>query len=125
MPRASKMASVRPPAMPPKEAERLSDLYDYGILDTPAEHIFDEIAALAASICGTPYAAVTLIDRDRQWFKAVHGLSGTQTTRDESVCGHAIVEGELSEVGDLQGDQRFDDNPFLNGAPKLRFYSGT
>jgi PAS domain S-box-containing protein len=116
---------MRAPPIPANEAERLADLYDYGLLDTPAEQVFDEIAALAASICGTPYAAITLIDRDRQWFKAVHGLRATQTARDESVCGHAILERELFEIGDLQSDERFADNPFLNGDPKLRFYSGT
>jgi PAS domain S-box-containing protein len=116
---------MRAPPIPANEAERLADLYDYGLLDTPAEKVFDEIAALAASICGTPYAAVTLIDRDRQWFKAVHGLRATQTPRDESVCGHAILERELFEIGDLRSDQRFADNPLLNGDPKLRFYSGT
>ena len=116
---------MRAPSIPANEAERLADLYEYGLLDTPAEKVFDEIATLAAGICGTPYAAITLIDRDRQWFKAVHGLHATQTPRNQSVCGHAILEPELFEIGDLHGDQRFADNPLLNGDPQLRFYSGT
>ena len=66
---------MQAPAPHPAESQRLEDLYDYGILDTAAERVFDEIAELAAAICGTRYAAITLIDRDRQWFKARYGLS--------------------------------------------------
>jgi PAS domain S-box-containing protein len=116
---------MRAPPIPANESERLSDLYDYGLLDTPAERVFDEIAELAATICGTPFAAVTLVDRERQWFKAVHGLPFTQTPRDQSVCGHAIVERELFEVSDLDADERFAGNPILGGEPRLRFYGGT
>lgn len=113
--------------MPPNESERLSDLHDYGILDTPAELVFDEIAELAATICGTPYAAVTLIDHERQWFKAVYGLDlqGRQTAREQSVCGHAILHRDLFEVPDLRRDQRFTGNAVLDGPPELRFYGGT
>jgi PAS domain S-box-containing protein len=116
---------MRAPPIPANEAERLVDLYDYGLLDTPAETVFDEIAELAASICGTPYAAVTLVDRGRQWFKAVHGLPFRETPRDHSVCGHAILERDLFEVRDLDADERFTGNPVLSGDPHLRFYGGT
>lgn len=116
---------MRKPDIPADEEARLRDLHHYEILDTPSERVFDEIAQLAATICGTPYAAITLIDRERQWFKAVHGLEIKETSRDESVCGHAILEREFFEVPDLQQDERFVDNPQLNGAVKFRFYGGS
>lgn len=83
---------MRAPSLPPNELQRLADLYEYGILDTAAEKIFDEVAELAAEICGTRFAGITLIDKDRQWFKAQFGLSLGETSRDVSVCGHAILE---------------------------------
>ncbi len=116
---------MKAPAIPDNEAQRLADLYEYGILDTPAEKIFDEVAELAATICGTEIGAVTLVDRDRQWFKAEHGIRLGQTTRDESVCGHAILETELFEVRDTQEDERFVGNPVLSGNPAIRFYGGS
>lgn len=119
------MDGMRAPAIPATEADRLADLHDYGILDTPAEKVFDEIAALAATICGTPYALISLIDRDRQWFKAAYGLGRGETTRDESICGHAILERELFEIPDTRADPRFFDNPLLNDILRVRFYGGT
>lgn len=116
---------MQAPAYPTHEEERLADLYDYGILDTPAERIFDEIAELAAAICGTRIGAVTLIDRDRQWFMARHGIELAQTTRDESICGHAILQSDVFEVPDTREDIRFADNPVLNGNPAIRFYGGS
>lgn len=113
------------PVIPDNEADRLADLYDYGILDTPAEKVFDEIAALAATICGTPYALISLIDRDRQWFKAGYGLDRGETSRDQSICGHAILERELFEIPDTRADPRFFDNPLLNDILRVRFYGGT
>jgi PAS domain S-box-containing protein len=116
---------MKAPAVPADEAQRLADLYDYGILDTPAEKIFDEVAQLAATICGTEIGAVTLIDRDRQWFKAQHGRYFGQTSRDESICGHAILHEELFEVPDTRADERFAGNPLLEHAPGIRFYGGS
>ncbi len=116
---------MRAPPLPRNEAERLADLYDYGILDTPAEKIFDEIAALAATICGTPFAAVTLVDRDRQWFKSEFGLNFKHSPREQSICGHAILEDELFEVRDTHADERFTNNPLLGGNPVIRFYGGS
>ncbi len=112
------------PSLPPNEAERLADLHDYGVLDTPAEKIFNEIAELAATICGSRYAAVTLIDRDRQWFKAEYGSNLVQTTRAESICGHAILERGVFEVPDTELDERFIGNPVLQNA-NIRFYTGS
>jgi PAS domain S-box-containing protein len=116
---------MKAPALPANEAERLADLHSYGILDTPAERVFDEVAELAATICGTEFAAVTLIDRDRQWFKSEFGLGLTQTSRDESICGHAILERDVFEVPDTSQDERFIDNPLLESAPGIRFYGGS
>lgn len=115
---------MRAPSLPPNEADRLADLHDFGVLDTPSEKLFNEFAELAAAICGTQYAAVTLIDRDRQWFKAEYGLAVGQTTRDESVCGHAILEHEVFEVPDTERDERFANNPVLTNAG-IRFYCGS
>lgn len=116
---------MRVPGIPVNEAERLYDLVEYGILDTAAEKVFDEIAELAAVICGTRFAAVTLVDRDRQWFKAEFGLSLGQTNRDISICGHAIMEKDVFEVPNIAQDERFFDNPVLNGLPKIRYYAGS
>jgi PAS domain S-box-containing protein len=116
---------MKAPGLPQNETQRLADLYEYGILDTPAERVFDEVAALAATICGTEFAAITLIDSDRQWFKAQHGLHFSQTSRDESICGHAILEQDVFIVPDTAADSRFADNPLLRGSPEVRFYAGT
>lgn len=116
---------MKAPSVPENEADRLADLYEFGILDTPAERVLDEIAALAAIVCGTKHAAVSLIDRDRQWFKATHNLALKQTTREESICGHAILEREIFEVPDVKADPRFADNPILDDpAAPVRFYGG-
>lgn len=116
---------MRAPPLPSNEAQRLDDLHEYGILDTGSERIFDEIAELASAICGTPYAAVSLIDRDRQWFKAAYGMSARQLPREDGVCGHAILARELFEVQDTDKDERFSNNPALSGSPKIRFYGGS
>ena len=116
---------MKKPSIPIDEFERLADLYDYGILDTPAEKIFDEIAELAATICGTQFGAVTLIDRDRQWFKSQHGRFFGQTTRDVSICGHAILDDKLFEVYDTRADERFAKNDLLEAEPGVRFYAGS
>ena len=115
-------AYVIAPPLAENESERLADLQAYDILDTPAEAVFDEIAELAAAICGTAYAAITFIDRDRQWLFAKHRLDGEFTTRDESICGHAIAAQGFFEVPDISRDERFHDNPAL---AQFRFYGGS
>jgi PAS domain S-box-containing protein len=116
---------MRTPDIPDIEAERLADLFDYEILDTASELVFDEIAQLAATISGMPYALITLVDRGRQWMKAEYGLAMGQTARDNSICAHAILEREFFEVPDLKKDDRFADNPILDGTPQIRFYGGS
>ena len=116
---------MKPADIPANEEERLASLRDYQILDTKPERIFDDITQLAASICGVPTALISLIDRDRQWFKSQKGLDGVkETSRDIAFCSHAILDTELMEVPDATQDSRFKDNPLVLGDPKIRFYAG-
>jgi len=111
-----------PPAA--NERERLEALRRYRILDTLPEPDFDDLALLAARICGTPTALITLVDADRQWFKAKVGLDATQTSRDVAFCAHAILHSDLVVVPDATADQRFATNPLVTGPPHIRFYAG-
>ena len=106
------------------EAERLEGLRAYDILDTPPEAAFDDIAALAARLCEAPVALVSLVDRDRQWFKARIGLDVAETPRPRSFCDHAIHGDDLMVVTDATLDPRFLDNPLVTGEPGIRFYAG-
>lgn len=110
--------------VPKDEAERLRILYQYEILDSVAERSFDELTALASAICATPIATITLIDKERQWFKSAVGLPGRETARDVSFCAHAIGGSEFFQVTDAALDERFADNPFVTGDPGIRFYAG-
>ncbi|AMJ55802.1 MULTISPECIES: sensor domain-containing diguanylate cyclase [Stenotrophomonas] len=113
------------PALPVNEAERLAALQRYRVLDTAREQEFDDLVTIARTICGTPMGAVTLIDRDRQWFKSLQGLDGEQTPRDEAFCAHTILKPEeLMVVADARQDQRFSANPLVLGDPHIRFYAG-
>ena len=106
------------------EEERLAVLHAYGILDTPAERTFDDIAALAAEICNAPIALVSLVDDDRQWFKARVGLDASQTSREVSFCAHAMREPDTMVVPDATLDPRFRENPLVTDEPRIRFYAG-
>jgi PAS domain S-box-containing protein len=110
---------------PDRERERLQALRDADILDTPPEADFDALTRIAAAICGTPIALVSLLDADRQWYKSRVGLAETQTSREDSFCAHAILEPDLMEVPDAQADPRFADNPHVIGRPHVRFYAAT
>jgi PAS domain S-box-containing protein len=115
---------VKPPSLPTNEGDRLEALRRYEVLDTPPEPAFDALAALAAHIAGTPIALVSLVDVDRQWFKARYGLDAPQTPRDVSFCGHVVAHESPLIVPDALEDQRFADNPLVTGEPRVRFYAG-
>lgn len=113
------------PDIPADESERLAELAALDVLDTAAEESFDSLARLAAFICGTPIALVSLVDAERQWFKARVGLSATETPRDISFCAHAITNPDrLFVVTDASKDERFRENPLVTGDPDIRFYAG-
>lgn len=112
------------PPTPPQEHARLASLYAYGILDTPAEPSFDALTRLAARVADAPVSLITLVDARRQWFKSCHGLQLTETPRDVSFCGHVVADERPLVVPDTHHDPRFHDNPFVTGAPFVRFYAG-
>src|ERR1043165_3876763 len=106
------------------EARRLKVLWQYEILDTVPEEVFDDLTELAARICEAPIALISLIDEDRQWFKAKVGVSVNETSRDISFCAHAIKQTELFIIPDATQDLRFANNPLVTSDPKIRFYAG-
>lgn len=112
------------PPLPKNEKKRLEVLWQYDVLDTVPEEVFDDLADLAASICEAPVALITLVDEKRQWFKSKTGISVSETSRDVSFCGHAILQHELFIVPDATKDDRFAGNPLVTSEPKIRFYAG-
>ncbi|MEA2856089.1 MAG: hypothetical protein QOH98_410, partial [Methylobacteriaceae bacterium] len=106
------------------EAQRLEALESYGILDTPPEAAFDDVSKLAAQICDAPIALVSLVGKERQWFKSELGFGMQETPRSVSICATAIRQKDLLVVPDLSQDPRFRDNPLVTGAPHVRFYAG-
>jgi signal transduction histidine kinase len=110
--------------LPDNEIDRLTALYGLNVLDSPPEADFDDIVALAAKVCGVPMSLVSLIDADRQWFKARIGTDLTETSRDMSFCTHAILGKDLLVVPDAKEDSRFRDNPAVEVNGGIRFYAG-
>lgn len=112
------------PATPLNESGRLETLRSLKILDTSPEERFDRLTRLAKRLFGVPIALISLVDADRQWFKSCQGLDASETPRDISFCGHAILSDEILMVPDALLDKRFHDNPLVVGDPKIRFYAG-
>ena len=111
--------------IPSDEVDRLNTLRELNILDTDSEKEFDELTVLAAQICHTPMALISLIDEQRQWLKPRVGLNVTETSRDIAFCAHAILQpNSLLEVPDTQLDERFSANPLVLESPNIRFYAG-
>ena len=111
--------------IPLKEPERLEALRALDVLDTGPETEFDALVNADATVCDMPISLVSLIDADRQWFKANRGLEGViQTPREVAFCAHAILQDDVFEVPDASRDARFADNPLMAGTPDIRFYAG-
>jgi diguanylate cyclase (GGDEF)-like protein/PAS domain S-box-containing protein len=110
--------------LPTHEAARIKALHQYKILDTSAEQAYDDLTRLAAHICDTPTALISLVDSDRQWFKSKVGLEASETCRDVAFCAHTILQPYLFIVPDACQDARFWNNPLVTSEPKIRFYAG-
>src|SRR3954465_3915663 len=106
------------------EGDRLAALRSYHVLDTAPEPAFDTLVQLAAQVCGTPIAAINLIEDRRQWFKAEVGLGFSETPVEVSICAKAILQRGLFIVPDITQDSRFASNPLVIGPPHVRFYAG-
>ena len=110
--------------IPQNEKKRLKVLWQYEVLDTVPEEVFDDLTELAARICEAPIALISLVDEDRQWFKSKHGVSIPETSRDISFCAYAITQTELFIVPDATQDPRFAGNRLVTAEPRIRFYAG-
>lgn len=110
--------------MLPHEEQRLAALRGYAILDSAPEMAYDDIVKVASMICDTPVALISLVDRNRQWFKASKGVEAKETPREISFCAHAIQRNEVMQVKDATLDDRFHDNPLVTGPLNMRFYAG-
>lgn len=114
-----------PPALRPlSEKDRLRALREYRILDTPPEQAYDDLAGLASQICETPIAVISLLDEQRQWFKARVGVTVQETSREAAFCAHTILGTETLVIPDATDDPRFADSALVVGQPRIRFYAG-
>ena len=111
-------------SLPEDEETRLASLRQLRILDTEPEERFDRITRLAAAVFDVPIALVSLVDRDRQWFKSCYGISAKETSREASFCAHVVHNREMMLVTDALMDPRFADNPLVVNEPRVRFYAG-
>ncbi|NBF02979.1 diguanylate cyclase [Pseudomonas sp. Fl5BN2] len=112
------------PSKPNNEALRIQTLRELNVLDTSPEERFDRLTRLAKRLFNVPIALVSLVDAERQWFKSCAGLEASETPRDISFCGHAILGDQILTVCDAELDERFHDNPLVVGEPGIRFYAG-
>jgi len=109
---------------PANEEARVIALDKYAILDTDPEQFFDDLTLLAAYVCNTPIALISLVDEDRQWFKSRVGLDASETSRDIAFCSTAILQTDVFVIPDALADERFRDNPLVVSEPHIRFYAG-
>jgi GAF domain-containing protein len=120
-----KFTAMKPAPLPPDEVARLNALKRYRLLNSLPEQVYDDITKLASEICGTPIAMLNLIDENRQWTKAGHGIKATEMPREQSFCAYAILDpSEVMIVPDARYDERFFDNPLVKGEPFVAFYAG-
>lgn len=112
------------PRKPDDEADRLKNLHSLKLLDTAPEERFDRLTRLARRLFDVPIALVSLVDANRQWFKSSAGLDASETPREISFCGHAILQDQILEICDAEQDERFHDNPLVTDKPGIRFYAG-
>lgn len=112
------------PEFPQDEEARIAALCRLNVLDTDPEERFDRLTRLAKRHFGVPIALVSLVDSERQWFKSCQGLDATETPRDISFCGHAILGEKIFYIENTVEDERFADNPLVTGPPHIRFYAG-
>ncbi|MDX1266809.1 MAG: GAF domain-containing protein [Oceanisphaera sp.] len=112
------------PLFPENEKVRLAQLHELQLLDSPPEPAFEQLVELTALLLKVPMALVSLVDKDRQWFKARVGVDSCETGRDISFCGHVVADGEPLVVENATLDARFADNPLVTGTPHIRFYAG-
>ena len=114
-----------PLALVSDEQERLEALRSYNIIDTDPEPVFNDLAQLAAYVCGTPMAVVSLLDDERQWLKARVGIDLREVPREQAFCQYALRANDVFEIPDTLADARYASNPMVTGAPHIRFYVGT
>ncbi len=112
------------PGIPVDEEERIAALLGTELLDSSDEERFDRYTRLVRKLFDIPIVLVSLVDRERQWFKSRQGLEARETPRNISFCGHAILREEIFIVEDATKDERFHDNPLVTGEPNIRFYAG-
>lgn len=112
--------------IPDEDQARLKELHSYGVLDTPSEAVFDDITYLAQDIACTKIGIISLVDENRQWFKSCVGRDDApqETPRNISLCGHTIIQRRPLIINDALEDDRFADNPLVQGEPRIRFYAG-
>src|SRR4028118_473969 len=110
--------------IPENEATRLKALRQLQILDSPPEAGFDDLTRLAALLCGTPTALVSLVDANRQWFKSKVGIEASETPRCVAFCAHTILQPDILIIPDALADKRFATNPLVTNPPHIRFYAG-
>ena len=115
---------MKSPEFPADEANRIKTLKSLEILDTAAEERFDRLTRMSKRLFGVPIALVSLVDENRQWFKSCVGLDVSETPRDISFCGHAILGNDVFVIPNATEDERFADNPLVVDDPSIRFYAG-